>query len=228
MWWLNRLLIRLLFDVRSSGLERWPEGPFQLVANHHNGFDPMLIMAVAPFEPRITWFGPKEADFSRGFKNRVMGFFGGVIPYNPSKTTLTSAVRAVRRVFQAHGVLGIFAEGRIGLRESELLPLEEGAVAFAVASSVPILPCAVVGSSVLWFRRRVEVRFGEPITSVDAPAGARSSAARDAARTALEERVRGALLALLPADEPALPRFRPLSFLTELLNGTEDVAGARR
>ena len=105
MWNANRVLVRMLFDVRVSGLEHWPAAPFQLVANHHNGFDPMLVMSVAPLEPRITWFGPREADFSRGFKNRVMGFFGGMIPYNPEKTTLTSAVRAVRRVFGADGVL---------------------------------------------------------------------------------------------------------------------------
>src|SRR5690606_34054184 len=125
-----RLLIGGPFDGRVSGLEHWPKAPFQLVSNHHNGWDPMILMGSCPMEPRITWFGPIEADFSRGFKNRVMGFFGGMIPYSPDGTTLTSAVRAVRRVFAARGVLGIFAEGRIGFRESELLPFEEGAAAF--------------------------------------------------------------------------------------------------
>jgi hypothetical protein len=31
-------------------------------------------------------------------------------------------------------------------------------VAFALASAAPILPCAVVGSSALWVRRRIEIR----------------------------------------------------------------------
>jgi 1-acyl-sn-glycerol-3-phosphate acyltransferase len=216
MWMINRLLVHLLFHVRAHGLEHWPEAPFQLVANHHNGFDPLLIMAIAPREPRITWFGPKEVDFSRGFKNRVMAFFGGVIPYNPTKTTLTSAVRAVRRVFAAEGVLGIFAEGRIGFCESELLPLEEGAVVFASAAAVPILPCAIVGSSRLWLRRRIEIRFGETIRT----SGARGRLQREE----LEERVRSALLMLLPTQEPRLPGRRPLSFLTDLLNGADDIA----
>jgi 1-acyl-sn-glycerol-3-phosphate acyltransferase len=220
MWWLNRLLVRTLFSVRVSGLEHWPEPPFQIVANHHNGFDPLIVMSVAPLSPRITWFGPREEDFSRGFKNRVMAFFGGVIPYNPSRTSLPSAVRAVRRVFAAGGVLGIFAEGRVGFRESELLPFEDGAIAFAAGSSVPILPCVIVGSSVLWFRRRVVVRFGPPIETV----GLRGRADR----AALEARVREAICALLPPDEPSLPRFRPLSFLTDLLNGPDEVAERRR
>jgi 1-acyl-sn-glycerol-3-phosphate acyltransferase len=216
MWGFNRAIVRLLFDVRATGLEHWPAPPFQLVANHHNGFDPLLVMSVAPVEPRITWFGPREADFSRGFKNRVMAFFGGVIPYNPDKTTLTSAVRAVRRVFEADGVLGIFAEGRIGFRESELLPFEEGAAAFAATSGVPIVPCAIVGSTDLWFRRRVEVRFG-PAIETD---GVRGREAREA----LEGRIREAIGAMLPDEEPRLPRRRPLAQLTDLLNGADDIA----
>lgn len=214
-----RVLIGLLFDVRVSGLDHWPKAPFQLVSNHHNGWDPMILIGSFPLEPRITWFGPKEADFSRGFKNRVMGFFGGMIPYSPDGTTLTSAVRAVRRVFAAEGVLGIFAEGRIGFRESELLPFEEGAAAFAAASGVPVVPCAIVGSTDLWFRRRIEIRFGAPIQT-DAVRGRE-------ARAALDARIRAAVMELLPADEPRLPRRRPLSFLTDLLNGADDVARRR-
>ncbi len=219
LWLLNRTVMGLLFDVRVTGLEHWPAPPFQLVANHHNGFDPMLVLSVAPIEPRITWFGPREADFSRGFKNRLLAYFGGVIPYNPEKTTLTSAVRAVRRVFEADGVLGIFAEGRIGFSESDLLPFEDGAAAFAATSGVPVVPCAIVGSTDLWFRRHIEVRFGEPIET-DAVRGRE-------ARAALEARIRERIQGLLPDSEPRLPRRRPLTFLTDLLNGAEDVARRR-
>jgi 1-acyl-sn-glycerol-3-phosphate acyltransferase len=219
MWRVNRWLVHLLFDVRVEGLEHWPQPPFQLVLNHHNGWDPQLVMAIAPLEPRITWFGPREADFSRGFKNRVMGFFGGMIPYHPQKTTLTSAVRAVRRVFAGGGVLGIFAEGRIGWRESALLPFEEGAAAFAAMGGVPVVPGAIVGSSVMWFRRRVVVRFGEPIPVREA----RSAA--DRAR--LEGEIRAAVMALLPSVEPQLPRRRPLRFLGDLLTGADEVAARR-
>jgi 1-acyl-sn-glycerol-3-phosphate acyltransferase len=219
MWLLTRAVVRLLFDVRVSGLEHWPRPPFQLVANHHNGWDPLVVISVAPLEPRITWFGPREADFGHGVKNRIMAFFGGVIPYDPDKTTLTSAVRAVRRVFEADGVLGIFAEGRVGFRETQLLPFEDGAAAFAAMAAVPVVPCAVVNTTHLWFRRRLEVRFGPPIETT-------AARGRDA-REAVEERIRNAIGALLPAEEPRLPRRRPLAFLTDLLNGTDDVERRR-
>lgn len=216
MWGVLRLAVRILYDVRVSGLDQSPRPPFQLVANHHNGWDPLIIIGALPLEPRITWFGPKEADFSKGFKNRIMGFFGGMIPYNPDRTTLTSAVRAVRRVFEADGVLGIFAEGRIGFRESDLLPFEDGAAAFAVSSGVPVLPCAIVGSTDLWFRKRVEVRFGLPIAT--------ESVRGREARAELDDRLRAAIRELLPEAEPRLPRRRPLAFLSDLLNGADDIA----
>ena len=213
------VLVRLLFDLRIEGLERWPAAPFCLVLNHHNGWDPMLAIAAAPESPRVTWFGPREADFSRGFRNRLMAFYGGVIPYNPEKTTLTSAVRAVRRVFAAGGVLGIFAEGTVGFRETELLPFQDGAVEFAATSGVPILPCAIVGSTFMWFRKRVTFRYGDPIPT----AGARGREAR----AALHEQVRAAMLSLMPAREPRLPRRRPLRFLGDLLTGPADLERRR-
>jgi 1-acyl-sn-glycerol-3-phosphate acyltransferase len=219
MWGFNRLLVRALFDVGVEGLEHWPPPPFQVVANHHNGWDPLLVLAVVPLEPRISWFGPREADFSRGFKNRVMAFFGGVIPYHPEHTTLMSAVRAVRRVFAAGGVLGIFAEGRVGFAETGLLPFEDGAAAFATMGGVAVVPCAIVGSSHLWFRRRVLVRFGTPIA---VPAGRPNDA-----RAALEAATRDAIVALLPTSEPRLPPRRPLRFLGDLLTGPDDIAARR-
>ena len=213
------VLVRSLFDIRADGLDCWPAAPFCLVLNHHNGWDPMLALAATPQSPRITWFGPKEADFSRGFRNRLMAFYGGVIPYNPEKTTLTSAVRAVRRVFEAGGVLGIFAEGRVGFRETDLLPFEEGAVAFAAASGVPVVPCAIVDSTFLWFRKRVTFRYGAPIAT--------NEVRGREARAELDARVRSAMLALLPKREPRLPRRRPLRFLGDLLTGPADLERRR-
>ena len=219
MRWLDVLVVRSLFEIRVEGREHWPDAPFCLVLNHHNGWDPMLALAAIPETPRVTWFGPKEADFSRGFRNRVMGFYGGMIPYNPEKTTLTSAVRAVRRVFASGGVLGIFAEGTVGFRETDLLPFEEGAVAFAAASGVPIVPCAIVGSTFLWFRKRVVFRYGPPIPTADAR--------RREGRAALDEVVRAAMRALLPDREPRLPRRRPLRFIGDLLTGPADLERRR-
>jgi 1-acyl-sn-glycerol-3-phosphate acyltransferase len=209
LWALNRLVMRSLFRLDAEGLDRWPAAPFELVCNHHNAFDPLIVMAVAAVRPRISWFGPREPDFSVGLKNRVMAFFGGVIPFDPDKTTLHSATRAVQRVFDANGVLGIFAEGRAGPRESEIGPFEPGASFFAARAGVPIVPCAIIGTSDLWLRRRIVVRFGEAIDT-------RGVRGREAI-AALDARVADAIRAMLPRAEPDRPRYRPMRWLTDLL-----------
>ncbi len=212
----DRLLVRSLFRIRVEGLERWPPAPFCLVPNHHNGWDPLLLIGVMPATPRVTWFGPKEADFSVGFKNRVMRFFGGVIPFNPEKTTLTSATRAVRRVFESGGVLGIFAEGRNGFRETAIQPFEEGAVVFATMAGVPIVPCAISGTTYVWLGKRITVRFGAPIPTV----GVRGAAAREE----LTATVRAAMEEMLPRREPPLPGRRPLrGLLTDIFHSPDEI-----
>jgi 1-acyl-sn-glycerol-3-phosphate acyltransferase len=212
----DRLLVRALFRVRVRGLEHWPTAPFCLVVNHHNGWDPLILIGVVPATPRVTWFGPKEADFSVGFKNRVMGFFGGVIPFNPEKTTLTSATRAVRHVFESQGVLGIFAEGRNGFRETALQPFEDGAVAFATMAGVPIVPCVISGTTHVWLGKRVSVRFGAPV----ATQGVKGAAAREE----LTGQVRAAMEAMLPDREPPPPGNRPLrGLLTDIFHSPDEV-----
>jgi 1-acyl-sn-glycerol-3-phosphate acyltransferase len=219
LWRTVRFFVGLLYRVRATGAERIPAAPYCLVLNHHSGWDPLLVISVSPLAPRITWFGPKEVDLTRGFRNRIINFFGCAIPFDPETSSFTGAARTVRRVFDASGVLGIFAEGQVGFRETELLPFKEGAVVFATASAVPIVPAAVVGSTYLWLWRKVEVRFGEPIPT----AGIKGHAAR----AALEQRVRVACEALLPEAEPALPRFRPLRVLGDMFTGGADLARRR-
>ena len=219
LWRTVRFFVRLLYRVDVVGEERIPDAPYCLVLNHHSGWDPLLVISVSPLAPRITWFGPKEADLTRGFRNQVINFFGCAIPFDPATSSFTGAARGVRRVFDSSGVLGIFAEGQVGFRETQLLPFKEGAVVFATASAVPIVPAAIVGSTYLWFGRRVEVRFGDPIPTV----GLRGHAARDA----LEEQVRAGCEGLLPDTEPKLPRFRPLRVLGDLFTGGPDLARRR-
>jgi len=63
----DRLLVHALFRIRVEGRDRWPAAPFCLASNHHNGWDPLILVGIAPARPRITWFGPKEVDFSHRF-----------------------------------------------------------------------------------------------------------------------------------------------------------------
>jgi len=145
-----------------------------------------------------------------GGRNRLMAWTGSAVPYKPGKNDLLGATRRVQAVFAAGGVLAIAGEGRIHARESEILPLNEGAAYFALRARVPIVPVAINGTSWLRFRGRIRVRIGQPIAPRGRPT--RESV------MALTEATRAGLQALV-ADHPDVPRPGRLgAWLTELFN----------
>lgn len=217
-YWATRLVVTVLtrawVRVRVEGRSRLPSGPAVLCFNHLNWVDPFVLMAALPMRPRLFIFGPKAEDMTVGRRNRLMLWSGLAVPYKPGKNDLLEATRAVRDVFAFGGVLAIAGEGRIHRRESEVLPLSEGAAYFALRAGLPIVPVAVNGTSWVRFGGRVRVRIGAPI-----PAEGRPSRA---AITALTEQTRLALLALV-AGVPDPPEPGPVArWLTELFNEWPD------
>ena len=153
-------------------------------------------MAVLPYRPRLWFFGPKEEDMGMGGRNRLMFWTGTAIPYKPGKNDLLDATRRVGAVLATGSVVAIAGEGRIHVRETELLPISEGAAYFALRSGVPLVPIAVNGTSWLRFGGRIRVRVGEPILISGRPT-------RDAVAEATA-RLTTSLLALV-ADAPDVP-----------------------
>ena len=146
-YWVSRLvagaLTRAYLRVRLDGRERLPAGPAIYCFNHLSWADPFVLMAVLPFRPRLWFFGPKEEDMRVGGRNRLMSWTGTTIPYKPGKNDLLDATRRVAAVVGSGAVIAIAGEGRIHARESELLPLSEGAAYFALRSGVPLVPIAI-------------------------------------------------------------------------------------
>ncbi len=181
-YWLSRIAVaaitRAYLRVHIEGRERLPDGPAIYCFNHLSWADPFILMAVLPFRPRLSFFGPKEEDMGVGGRNRVMHWTGTTIPYKPGKNDLLDATRRVSAVIGEGGIVAIAGEGRIGAIESELLPLNEGAAYFALRSRIPLVPIAINGTSWLHFGGRVRVRVGEPIL-VDGPPGPRRHRGHD-------------------------------------------------
>ena len=119
-----------------------------------------------PAKPKLAMFGPKEADMTKGGRNRLIAWAGFGIPYRPEKTDLLETTRRVQGVLADGWAIVIFGEGRIHRGERELLPLAEGTAFFALRGGVPIVPIAINGTSWLGFRRTIRVRVGEPIQPV--------------------------------------------------------------
>ena len=155
--------------LRVHGKKGLPREPYLLCFNHQSWTDPLLLLAVLPWRTRVFFFGPKEEDMDHGWRNRLIRWTGTSVPYRPAKDDLLGATRRVQAVFDAGNMLAIAGEGRIHAGEGALLPLSEGAAFFALRSSVPIVPCAINGTSWLCFGRTVRVRFGRPITAEARP-----------------------------------------------------------
>lgn len=163
------LLVRAWLRVRLEGGDRLPQGPAIYCFNHLSWADPFVLMATLPLQPRLWFFGPREADMATGRRNRVMLWSGTAIPYKPAKNDLLDATRRVKAVIDSGAVIAIAGEGRIHLGERALLQLSEGAAYFALRSGVPVVPIAINGTSWLRFGGRVRVRVGEPIPSLGRP-----------------------------------------------------------
>lgn len=213
-YWLTRgastLLGRALLRVRVEGRERLPRTPYLLCFSHESWADPFLLMAVLPWRPRLSFFGPMEEDMTQGGRNRLMRWAGNSVPYRPGKNDLLEATRRVHAIFDAGGVLAIAGEGRIHARESEVLPISEGAAYFALRSGVPIVPLAINGMTWFSIGSRIRIRVGEPIAVAGRPTRDAVDALTARTWTALSE---------LVADFPE--RRRPGRFgvwLTELFN----------
>ena len=223
-YWVSRFLVagltRGYLRVCLEGRERLPPGPAVYCFNHMSWADPFVLMAVLPFRPRLWFFGPREEDLRVGGRNRVMYWTGSAIPYKPAKNDLLEVTRRVGAVIASGGVVAIAGEGRIHVRERELLPLSEGAAYFAMRSNVPLIPVAIGGTSWLRFGGHVTVRVGEAVAYEGRPS--REAVADVTAR--LSARLRA-----LVEDAPDVPEPGRLGrWLTERFNdwpeGSRDAA----
>lgn len=211
-----RLLTRAYLRVRVEGLEHLPPDAAVLCFSHANWADPIVLLAVLPPRPTTYFFGPLEADMSRGFRNRLIALSALAVPAPPGRPL--AALRRAEAILARGERLAIAGEGRIHAREREILPLLDGPAHLAIRAGVPLVPIAVIGTTWLALGRRVRIRIGRPIVPPRGPA-------RRVAVDALSEACRNELLGLV-ADAPDLPPPGPVGrWLTDLFN---DWPGGRR
>jgi 1-acyl-sn-glycerol-3-phosphate acyltransferase len=212
--WFGRAIaavaMKTLFRIEVVGAERLARGPAVYCFNHLSWMDPLVIMAVLPKEPRLYFYGPKEADLRKGGRNRFMWWFGICVPFSPLKDDLLTSVRWVQAVFDTGGAIAISGEGSIHVHEGDLLPFEEGAAYLALRGGVPLVPIAITGTSWAWFRGRVRVRIGDAI-----PTGERPTRQALASYTA---RLWHVIRAMVDGDRDGEPPSRIGRWITDAFN----------
>ncbi len=167
---LARFLVSSLGRVRVvNGMDRLPQGPLIVVANHISIMDPPLVGGwLAPLLGRRPRFLAKASLFVG-----PMGAFlrsQGVISVKAGGSDV-EAFRAARGVLKGGGVVVIFPEGTRSV-DGLLQEARPGVALLATRSGVPILPVGISDTDVLLGRgkrlprlgTRVTMRVGRPFT----------------------------------------------------------------
>ncbi|MBP1999520.1 1-acyl-sn-glycerol-3-phosphate acyltransferase [Paenibacillus shirakamiensis] len=165
---LLRLIYKLLFRLRASGLEHIPEeGAVILCSNHISNFDPPTIGILLD---RKVHFMAKAELFEvpvLGPLIRNLGAFpvkrGGV-----SKESIKTALNLLR----SGNIMGIFPEGSRNQSENANAMGKKGAASFALRSNAVVIPVAIIGNYKMF--KKTKVVYGAPVDLSefkDAPSG---------------------------------------------------------
>ena len=178
-WWRAGLAIvgpalRLLFRIRSAGLERITRsGPAILAANHVSALDGILLAyLVARQRGRPTRYLVAAEFFDKRFHGFWLRRFKP-IPIRRGMGDSGALDEAVATV-QAGAIAGIFPEGSVNPRPGgPLLRGRTGVARIALAAGATVIPVGIWGTQVRWprtgltFRRplrpSVALTFGPPI-----------------------------------------------------------------
>lgn len=160
-WSVTRIISKLVFRIKVSGQEHFPDsGGFILATNHVSYYDPLLVGSWAPRQ--VYFFAKQEL-----FKNK---FFGWVIrqtnalPVKRGVVDRQALQMSLDVIARGYG-LTIFPEGTRSKRDGFLDP-KPGVGLLAVKAGCTIVPGYVHGSNRLkdcfWGRQRMAISFGEP------------------------------------------------------------------
>ncbi len=159
-----RLVVRVAWRLRVTGVEQLPAGPCVVAANHESVLDAFLVGVAIP---RPVRFLGKAELWRRRSLGRLLTALGGipVARDRGDRAALEHAVRALER----GEVVGVFPQGTV--LGGEERRWRRGAARLALIAGVPIVPVCIVDAerALQPIRRRlgfpvVRVLIGAPIT----------------------------------------------------------------
>lgn len=179
---------------------RWPEGPgpYVVVSNHQSLLD-IVLLSRLPRE--MKWVG-KEELFRIPWIGWMLRLTGDIAVRRGDAESGGEAI-ARAKDYLAHGMsVMIFPEGTRS-RDARLLPFKKGAFRLAIEAGVPVLPVAVSGTAAGLKKGGMAVAPCDAVARLLAPVPTAGLTQADA--TALRDRVRAAMVAVLPPEVTGLP-----------------------
>jgi 1-acyl-sn-glycerol-3-phosphate acyltransferase len=182
-WWRFALAIlgpalRILFDIRTTGIERVPSsGPALLAANHVSALDGIFLCYVVGRDVhRPTRYLVAAEFFAKTFHGFWLRTFKQ-IPILRGQQDVGALDEAIATV-RSGAIAGVFPEGTVNERpEGPLLRGHTGLARMALAVGAPVIPVGIWGTQARWprsgltfgppLRPTVALAFGRPILPTD-------------------------------------------------------------
>lgn len=167
-------ILRLMFNIKTSGQENLPKGGYVLVGNHVSYLDPFsFAYAVYLQMKRVPHYLAKESIFRIPIIGKILPKVGQIPVYRGGKSN-EEPLRAAKEFLQAGQVVVVFPEGTL-TRDPDQWPMrgKAGAIRLAVELGLPIVPTGqwgvqkVLGNYSKKFRPNpfhvVNVKIGKPM-----------------------------------------------------------------
>ena len=163
-----RLLSRIYFRVKITGIENIPEPPFIIAPNHASYLDSFLLAANLPFRVFKSLYFQGASKYFEGPFMRWGAHFAHVIPIDPD-TSLLSALRVSAYILKQKRALCIFPEGGRTFN-GEVMEFKKGMATLVVELKVPVVPAYIKGTFQSMPRgskypkpAHVEIHIGPPV-----------------------------------------------------------------
>jgi 1-acyl-sn-glycerol-3-phosphate acyltransferase len=166
-------IFRLMFNIKTEGVEKLPEGGYVLVGNHLSYLDPFAFAySVYIHMRRVPHYLTKASLFNIPVLGKLLPKLGQIPVYRGGQSN-QEPLRAAKEFIRAGQVVVVFPEGTL-TRDPQLWPMrgKSGAIRLAAELAVPIVPAAhwgvdkVLGNYRGKFRpnpfHTVRVRVGDP------------------------------------------------------------------
>jgi 1-acyl-sn-glycerol-3-phosphate acyltransferase len=179
---------------------RWPDspGPFVVVANHQSLLD-IVLLSRMPRE--MKWVG-KEELFRIPWIGWMLRLTGDIAVRRGDPESGGEAVERAKAYLRRGMSVMIFPEGTRS-RDARLLPFKKGAFRLAIEAGVPVLPVAISGTAAGIRKGGLAVAPCDAAARILDPIPTAGLTQADS--TDLRDRVRAAMVAVLPAEEAGPP-----------------------
>jgi 1-acyl-sn-glycerol-3-phosphate acyltransferase len=186
-------VMRLVFRLRTSGLENIPPEGFVLAPNHTSNFDPWPLGM--PLWPRRQLHWMAKVELFKPVFGRLISW-GGAFPVKRGQGDEGAIETAVERV-RAGEIVVIFPEGtrkEKGLIKRHQARPHTGAARVAIRAEAPLVPAAIAGTDRLSRLAGLRIVYGPPVDLSGLPSDEREAAQEATDRLMAEiERLRGSL-----------------------------------